>query len=65
MYAEKAAQDGQEPGREHTPAGQLLAEAAGTEHATGVGTGCKLTSMIHKSPAKLIAHTQLKNVSKQ
>lgn len=45
--------------------GKLTTEAAGMVHAMGVGTGCKLTDVIHKSPAKLIAHTQLKNVSKQ
>lgn len=46
-------------------AGWLTMEAVGAEHVMGVGTVCKLTSEIYKSPAKVIAHTQLKNVSKQ
>lgn len=50
---------------EHMAAGWLMMEAVGAEHVMGVGTVCKLTSVIHKSPAKVIAHTQLKNVSKQ
>lgn len=39
--------------------------AAGVVLPMGVGTGWKLTDVIHKSSAKLTAHTQLKNVSKQ
>lgn len=34
-------------------------------HAIGAGMGCQLNDVIHKSPTKLIAHTQPKNVSKQ
>lgn len=49
----------------HVAAGWLTVEAVGAEHVMGVGTVCKLTSEIHKSPAKVTAHTQLKNVSKQ
>lgn len=56
---EKVALGGQGPGQ--VPRAAQGRAAA----AVGLGTGWKLPDVIHKSSAKLTAHTQLKNVSKQ